>query len=66
MIISSLHALITGVGKTTLIRKIYEALNESGISTQGFYTEELRVHGRRTGFDVVTLDGNRGPLARVR
>lgn len=32
---------------------------------QGFYTEEVREGGRRLGFDVVTLCGNRGPLARV-
>ncbi len=31
----------------------------------GFYTEEVRQRGRRVGFDVVTLDGQRGPLARM-
>ena len=31
----------------------------------GFYTEEVRGHHGRTGFDVVTLDGQRAPLARV-
>lgn len=35
----------------------------------GFYTEEIRTsagrHGSRLGFDVVALDGPRGPLARV-
>jgi hypothetical protein len=31
----------------------------------GFYTEEVRAGGERQGFDVVTLDGHRGPLARV-
>jgi nucleoside-triphosphatase len=31
----------------------------------GFYTEEVRVGGERQGFDVVTLDGQRGPLARI-
>lgn len=54
-----------GVGKTTLIHKTCEALRSQGISIQGFYTEEIRQHGRRTGFDVVTLDGKRAPLARV-
>ncbi len=36
-------------------------------SAAGFYTEELRSSkgGGRLGFDVVTLDGRRGPLARV-
>ena len=31
----------------------------------GFYTEELRRGGDRLGFDVVALDGRRGPLARI-
>lgn len=31
----------------------------------GFYTEEVREAGERVGFDVVTLDGRRGPLARA-
>jgi nucleoside-triphosphatase len=33
----------------------------------GFYTEEVRNSGAggRLGFDVVALDGRRGPLARV-
>ena len=40
------------------------------MAVQGFYTQEVRgggVGGRgsRTGFDVVTFDGKRGPLARV-
>ena len=35
---------------------------------QGFYTEEVRnsQKGSRVGFDVVTLDGQRGPLARTK
>ncbi|NWU79090.1 NTPCR triphosphatase, partial [Onychorhynchus coronatus] len=55
-----------GVGKTTLIQKVTQALKSSGIPIDGFYTEEVREGGRRTGFDVVTLSGNRGPLSRVR
>ena len=31
----------------------------------GFFTEEVRVAGERQGFDVVTLDGQRGVLARA-
>ncbi len=54
-----------GVGKTTLVQKACERLKASGIQTKGFYTEELRTGGRRQGFDVVTLHGERGPLARV-
>ncbi|XP_009889465.1 PREDICTED: cancer-related nucleoside-triphosphatase [Charadrius vociferus] len=54
-----------GVGKTTLIQKVTQALKSSGIPIDGFYTEEVREGGRRTGFDVVTLSGKRGPLSRV-
>ncbi|XP_062587267.1 cancer-related nucleoside-triphosphatase-like [Saccostrea cucullata] len=54
-----------GIGKTTLIKKINSALCDSGLEARGFYTEELRSDGQRLGFDVVTLDGNRGPLARI-
>ncbi|RUS69822.1 hypothetical protein EGW08_022418 [Elysia chlorotica] len=62
------HLLITGipgVGKTTLISKVHQDLLNQGISCSGFITEEIRVNGRRTGFDVVTLAGQRGQLARV-
>ena len=54
-----------GVGKTTLVRKVCEALEGKNWESQGFYTEELRVDGERVGFDVVTMEGQRGPLARV-
>lgn len=52
-----------GCGKTTAIRKAV-----SRIGTErcvGFYTEEVRRGGRRIGFDVVSLDGRRAPLARA-
>ncbi|NWS58457.1 NTPCR triphosphatase, partial [Chunga burmeisteri] len=58
-------SLFLGVGKTTLIQKVTQALKSSGIPIDGFYTEEVREGGRRTGFDVVTLSGKRGPLSRV-
>ncbi|NWV63388.1 NTPCR triphosphatase, partial [Malurus elegans] len=57
-------SLFLGVGKTTLIQKVTQALKSSGIPIDGFYTQEVREGGRRTGFDVVTLSGNRGPLSR--
>ena len=56
----------SGVGKTTLVMQAVEQLKASGIEVQGFYTEEVREGGRRIGFDVVTMDGCRGQLARVR
>jgi nucleoside-triphosphatase THEP1 len=50
-----------GCGKTTLIRKVAQHLEGAAV---GFYTEEVRgADGRRTGFDVVMLDGRHGPLA---
>jgi nucleoside-triphosphatase len=52
-----------GVGKTTVFRRVVEAL---GASAGGFYTEEVREGGRRTGFDIVTVDGQRATLSSVR
>jgi len=50
-----------GVGKTTLIRSV---LTELEVNAGGFCTVEVRDGGRRTGFDIVTMDGERGVLAR--
>ncbi len=52
-----------GVGKTTVLRKVAQALGERA---GGFYTEEVREDGRRVGFRIVTLDGQWGWLAHVR
>lgn len=51
-----------GVGKTTAIRKIVSCLS---CSVGGFYTEEIREGGARTGFRLTTLDGRQGILAHV-
>ncbi|XP_013784676.1 cancer-related nucleoside-triphosphatase homolog [Limulus polyphemus] len=62
------HILLTGIpgiGKTTIVQRVCENLKKSGLLPQGFYTEEVRQGGRRIGFDVVCLNGERGPLARV-
>ncbi|XP_067877077.1 cancer-related nucleoside-triphosphatase isoform X2 [Heterodontus francisci] len=56
---------IPGVGKTTLIHKTIDVLKYSGVSVDGFYTEEVRKNGRRIGFDVVTVSGKRGTLSRT-
>jgi nucleoside-triphosphatase len=52
-----------GVGKTTLIRAVVERL--AGITCAGFYTEETRRSGKRTGFRIVTLDGRQAILASL-
>ncbi|XP_071997227.1 cancer-related nucleoside-triphosphatase isoform X2 [Engystomops pustulosus] len=62
------HVFLTGPpgsGKTTLIQKVCEVLASSRLPADGFYTEEVRQGCRRVGFDVVTLSGNRGELARI-
>jgi nucleoside-triphosphatase len=51
-----------GCGKTTLIRRLVEAL---GVAAGGFYTEEIRRGGRREGFALATLDGQTATLASV-
>jgi nucleoside-triphosphatase len=63
------HVLLTGppgVGKTTLIQKICAELKRREVAVKGFFTEECRGDGhQRVGFDIVSLDGQRAPLART-
>ncbi len=57
--------LLTGrprVGKTTVIKEVVRCLSGRA---GGFYTEEIKEHGRRRGFRIVTLDGQEGTLAHV-
>jgi nucleoside-triphosphatase len=59
------NILITGnpgMGKTTLVHTLLKELN---IPAGGFYTQEIRVSGKRTGFKILTLDGQEGVLASV-
>lgn len=51
-----------GVGKTTLIKRLFAVV--PGL-WGGFYTQELRGSGGRLGFEIVTLDGHRATLAHV-
>ena len=51
-----------GTGKTTLLKEVV-ALYPGAVG--GFYTEEVREGGTRVGFDIVTLDRRRAPLARA-
>lgn len=54
-----------GVGKTTLIMRVFETLKTSNptLKIQGFYTREIREGIERVGFEVVTLDGRKARLA---
>lgn len=52
-----------GVGKTTVIKTVADSL---GDRAGGFYTEEIRgPNGRRTGFRLVTLDGDEAVMAHT-
>ena len=51
-----------GVGKTTLIKKIIENLN---CKIDGFFTEEKKEAGKRTGFFITDFHGNREILAHL-
>lgn len=62
----TVYLVFPGVGKTTLVQKACDALVSSGVGVEGFYTEEVREGGRRVGFDVVTVAGERGHLSRIR
>ncbi len=60
-----MKAFITGkpgVGKTTLIKRLYSIDPER---FRGFWTEEVRERGRRVGFKVITTEGMEGVLAHV-
>ncbi|CAI0421739.1 unnamed protein product [Linum tenue] len=56
-----------GVGKTTLIMTLVEALKLSrpNLNVRGFYTREVRRGSERVGFEVVTLDGRTAPLSSI-
>jgi nucleoside-triphosphatase len=59
------NILITGrpgVGKTTLIKRVLDAL---AIDAGGFYTHEIRDRGSRVGFAITDLRGESGILAHV-
>jgi nucleoside-triphosphatase len=51
-----------GSGKTTLIQKLIQRL-EGRLG--GFFTEEIRESGERTGFRIHTLEGREGVLAHI-
>jgi nucleoside-triphosphatase len=65
---SPLRALLEGrpgIGKTTVTRRLIALLRDAGVPLSGFVTDEIRVRGRREGFMVEALSGDRGVLAHV-
>jgi nucleoside-triphosphatase len=52
---------LPGVGKTTLIKKLAEALKD--FHPVGFYTAEIREGAKRKGFELISLEGKRGLLS---
>jgi len=65
--LKSTKILVTGLpgcGKTTAIMRILANLNCENAA--GFYTQEVRKSGRRTGFMWNRLDGSEGILADVK
>lgn len=56
-----------GCGKTTLIRRVVEALESQGrLSVGGIYTEEIREGRTRKGFSIIDIStGRRGILAHI-
>lgn len=62
------HIILTGspgVGKTTIIQKVCSELLRKDVPVKGFYTSEVREKGKRIGFDVVSLAGEKSSLARI-
>lgn len=60
------NILITGrpgVGKTTLLVALSRELSPA--RSTGFYTREIRERGKRRGFELVSLDGERMTLAHT-
>lgn len=53
---------VPGVGKTTLISTLLKVIHNA----QGFYTQEVREHGTRAGFKIVTLGGGEAVFSHKR
>ena len=60
------HFLLTGlpgVGKTTVIKQLADSL--TAYHPDGFVTQEIREHGIRKGFELITLDGQHQLLSHI-
>jgi len=61
--------LNAGVGKTTLVQKVCQVLQDRKVNLNGFYTTEERdrTSNKRVGFNVTSIDGQHAArLAHVR
>ena len=54
---------VPGIGKTTVLRDVARRLAHRTL--RGFYTEEMREHGERVGFRLVTFDGEQAVIAHI-
>jgi nucleoside-triphosphatase len=55
-----------GVGKTTVLLRVVEALKARGFSLGGMVSQEVRGCGGRVGFEILNLEtGERGWLAHI-
>ena len=45
--------------------KVWDEIKKKNIPAFGFYTQEIRIQNRREGFEIVTLDGAHGSLAKI-
>jgi nucleoside-triphosphatase len=55
-----------GIGKTTVLLKVVEALKARGYRVGGMVSREVRSYGSRVGFEILDLtDGRSGWLAHV-
>lgn len=54
-----------GVGKTTVVNRVYEHYSKNGFKIEGLTTREVREGGARTGFMITDLSsGQEGWLAK--
>jgi nucleoside-triphosphatase len=53
-----------GVGKTTIMRRVAQALGDRPVS--GIITKEIRRAGERVGFTIESLDGHRETMAHLK
>lgn len=51
-----------GMGKTTIIQQAIDIVTKKA---GGFYTREIREHGERKGFEIITLEGRSAVLAHA-